>query len=69
MQDKQIQAIDRTLASVVSVMTAAVHRAETLTDLALADDLHASLREIKRIHSGLGRTGQKYAPPKPPVRI
>lgn len=60
MKDMSLQAVDRTVLSVISVLTAAVHRAETLTNQDLADDLHEVLAALKRISSGIGERGQAY---------
>jgi hypothetical protein len=62
MQDKRITRIDRQLASVVVVITAAAHEAESLLDQRLADDLHEALAAVKRIHNGIGQRGQLYKP-------
>jgi hypothetical protein len=62
MQDMSIQAVDRTLLSVISVLASAVARAESLSNQQLADDLHALLAEAKRISGGIGSRGQAYKP-------
>lgn len=60
MQDRRLQRVDRQLASVISVTTAAANEAESLNDQALADDLHKVLVELKKIHAGIGERGQRY---------
>lgn len=62
MQDYSLAAVDRTVASCISVLGAAVKRAETMTDQELAEDLYDVLAMLKRISSGIGTRGQKYKP-------
>jgi hypothetical protein len=61
-QDLTIQAVDRSLTSTISVLASVIVRAEHLKDQQLADDLHALLREMKRISGGIGSRGQAYKP-------
>lgn len=62
MQDRRMIRIDKQLASGISIITAATRESESLKDQAMAEDLHKALAELKRIHSGIGQTGQRYRP-------
>ena len=62
MQDMNLAAVDRTVNSVISVLGAAIKRAETMSNQQLADDLHEVLRALKRISGGIGSRGQAYKP-------
>lgn len=62
MQDRRIARIDRQLGSVIVVLNAAASEAESLSDQALADDLHKQLYALKRIHAAIPQNGRKYKP-------
>jgi hypothetical protein len=68
MQEITHQSVDRTLASIDSLLTSVTHRAEKLSDQALAEDLHNVLWEIKRVRAGISPRGAKYRPSKATVR-
>jgi hypothetical protein len=57
-----LAAVDRTVTSAISVLGAAVKRAETHADQTLANDLHDVIAALKRISGGIGGRGQAYRP-------
>lgn len=62
MQDYSLTAVDRTVTSCISVLGAAIKRAELHSDQTLANDLHDVLAALKRISNGIGVRGQTYKP-------